>query len=58
MLVFAFAAEGAQPAVARGGGGPPAWTMTLNYCRETVANKGITDVTNSSRKSRSALLTR
>jgi hypothetical protein len=45
MLVFAFAAEGAQPAVARGGGGPPAWTMTLNYCRETVANKGITDVT-------------
>jgi hypothetical protein len=44
MLVFAFAG-GAQPAVARGGGGPPGWTMTLNYCRETVANKGITDVT-------------
>jgi hypothetical protein len=45
MLVFAFAAESAQPVFARGGGGPPAWTMTLNYCRETVANKGITDVT-------------
>jgi hypothetical protein len=44
MLVFAFAG-GAQPALARGGGGPPAWTMTVNYCRETVANKGITDVT-------------
>jgi hypothetical protein len=25
--------------------GRPGWTMTLNYCRETVANKGITDVT-------------
>ena len=45
MLVFAFAAGGAQPAFARGGGGPPGWTMTLNYCRETVTNKGITDVT-------------
>jgi hypothetical protein len=44
MLVFAFAG-GAQPALARGGGGPPAWTMTVNCCRETVANKGITDVT-------------
>ena len=21
------------------------WTMTLNYCREMVVNKGITDVT-------------
>src|ERR1700733_1110851 len=27
------------------GGGPPGWTMTLNYCRKTVTNKGITDVT-------------
>ena len=45
MFVFAFAAGGAQPALARGGGGPPGWTMTLNYCRETVTNKGITDVT-------------
>ena len=45
MFVFAFAAEGAQPALARGGGGPPGWTMTLSYCRETVTNKGITDVT-------------
>ena len=44
MLVFTFAG-GAQPALARGGGGPPGWTMTLNYCRETVTNKGITDVT-------------
>ena len=45
MFLFAFAAEGAQPALARGGGGPPGWTMTLSYCRETVTNKGITDVT-------------
>jgi hypothetical protein len=45
MLVFAFAGGGAQPVFARGGGGPPGWTMTLNYCRETVTNKGITDVT-------------
>jgi hypothetical protein len=43
VLVFAFAAGGGQPAFARGGGGPPGWTMTLNYCRETVANKGVTD---------------
>jgi hypothetical protein len=27
------------------GGGPPVWTMTLNYCREVVVKKGITDVT-------------
>ena len=45
VLALAFAAGGAQPALARGGGGPPGWTMTLNYCRETVTNKGITDVT-------------
>jgi hypothetical protein len=45
MVVLALAAGGAQPALARGGGGPPGWTMTLSYCRETVTNKGITDVT-------------
>jgi hypothetical protein len=44
-LVLVFAAGDVQPALARGGGGPPGWTMTLNYCRETVTNKGITDVT-------------
>jgi hypothetical protein len=44
-LVFAIGAGGAQPAFARGGGGPPGWTMTLSYCRETVTNKGITDPT-------------
>jgi hypothetical protein len=44
-LVFAFAAGADGLAHARGGGGPPGWTMTLSYCRETVANKGITDVT-------------
>jgi hypothetical protein len=44
MLVFAFAAAGARPAFARGGG-PPGWTMTLSYCRETVTNKGVTDAT-------------
>jgi hypothetical protein len=38
-------AAGALPAHAMGGGGPPVWTMTLNYCRQTVANKGVTDVT-------------
>jgi len=27
-----------------GGGGPPVRTMTLNYCREMVVNKGITDI--------------
>ncbi len=45
MFVLAFAAGGAHSALAMGGGGPPAWTMTLNYCRETVANKGIVDPT-------------
>jgi hypothetical protein len=45
VLVFAFAVGGLVLAFARGGGGPPGWTMTLNYCRETVTNKGITDVT-------------
>ena len=44
-IVFALAAVGTHPARAMGGGGPPAWTMTLNYCRETVANKGVTDPT-------------
>jgi hypothetical protein len=44
MFVFALAVGGAQPVLARGGGGPPGWTMTLSYCRETVTNKGITDV--------------
>jgi hypothetical protein len=37
-------AAGPQPALARGGAGPPVWTMTLNYCREMVTNKGITNV--------------
>jgi hypothetical protein len=39
------AAAFARPAFAHGGGGPPVWTMTLNYCREVVVKKGITDVT-------------
>ena len=37
-------AAGAAPAHAMGGGGPPVWTMTLNYCRQTVASKGIAGV--------------
>ncbi|MGO9419924.1 hypothetical protein [Roseiarcus sp.] len=45
VYVVLIVAAGALPAHAMGGGGPPAWTMTLNYCRQTVANKGITDVT-------------
>jgi len=36
--------SGVGPAHAMGGAGPPGWSMTLNYCRQTVANKGITDV--------------
>ena len=38
-------AGGAQPKLARGGAGPPGWTMTLNCYRETVANKRVCDVT-------------
>ena len=44
-LVSATFADAVSPALARAGGGPSGWTMTLNYCRETVANKDITDVT-------------
>jgi hypothetical protein len=43
-LAFSLVALAVPPALARGGGGPPVWTMTLNYCRQTVVNKGITDV--------------
>jgi hypothetical protein len=43
-LIVAGELAGIQAALARGGGGPPASTMTLNYCRQTVYNKGITDV--------------
>ena len=32
------------PVLAMGGGGPPVSSMTQNYCREMVVNKGITDV--------------
>ena len=45
VLAFAIGAGTVWPALAMGGGGPPVWTMTLSYCRETVTNKGITDVT-------------
>ncbi len=38
-------AASVQPVHAMGGGGPPGWTLPLNYCRETVANKGVTDPT-------------
>jgi hypothetical protein len=44
-LVLALVAGAVRPVLARGGGGPRVWTMTLNYCREMVVNKGITDVT-------------
>ena len=44
-LVLALVAGAVRTVLARGGGGPPVWTMTLNYCREMVVNKGITDVT-------------
>ena len=42
--MVALLATGAESAYGMGGAGPPAWTMTLNYCRQTVTNKGITDV--------------
>ena len=42
-LLFLISA-GVQPARAMGGGGPPGWVTLLAYCRQTVANKGITDV--------------
>ena len=45
VLAFASVAGTASLALAMGGGGPPVSTTTANYCRETVANKGITDVT-------------
>ena len=45
VIVAGGVAAGSQLALARGGAGPPVWTMTLNYCRQTVYNKGITDVT-------------
>jgi hypothetical protein len=44
LLGLSMASASLQPAFARGGGGPPVWTMTLNYCREMVTNKGITNV--------------
>ena len=43
VVIFAVVVRDGEPALARGGGGPPGWAMTLNYCRETVTNKGITD---------------
>jgi hypothetical protein len=45
LIVAGGVAASSQSALARGGGGPPVWTMTLSYCRQTVYNKGITDVT-------------
>jgi len=44
IVCAAFLIASAAPAHAMGGAGPPGWTMTLNYCRHTVANKGIADV--------------
>jgi hypothetical protein len=44
VLAFAIAAAGLQPALARGGGGPPVSLMTRQYCTEMVVNKGITEI--------------
>jgi hypothetical protein len=44
LIVAGEVAASIQSALARGGGGPPVGTMTLNYCRETVYNKGVTGV--------------
>jgi hypothetical protein len=43
LIVAGEVAAGVQPALSRGGG-PPVWTMTLTYCRQTLYNKGVTDV--------------
>lgn len=43
-LMVSVVLESVQPVLAMGGGGPPVWTMTQNYCRETVFNKGVTGV--------------
>jgi hypothetical protein len=43
-LALSIVSATVQPVFAHGGGGPPVWTMTLNYCREMVVKKGITDV--------------
>ena len=45
LLFTLFAAGSLQPALAMGGAGPPVSSMTANYCRQTVYNKGITDIT-------------
>ncbi len=45
LLAFSIVAGGFHPVFARGGGGPPVAMMTENYCRETVYNTGIMDVT-------------
>ncbi len=45
LIVVGGVVASVQPALARGGGSPPAWTMTLNYCRQTVYNKRVADVT-------------
>ena len=41
-LGVTIAAAGAESVLAMGGGGPPVSSMTANYCRETVYNRGIT----------------
>ena len=40
-LALSITAGSAQPVLAMGGGGPPVWKMTQDYCREMVVNKGI-----------------
>jgi hypothetical protein len=45
LLAFSIVAGSFHPVFAMGGGGPPVAMMTVNYCRETVYNRGITDVT-------------
>ena len=55
MVVLSTAGGSVQPVLAMGGGGPHVSQMTVNYCREMVVNKGITDITRfSSKKSQNA----
>jgi hypothetical protein len=45
LLGLSIVVGGAQPVLARGGGGPPVSSMTKQYCTEQVVNKGILDIT-------------
>ena len=49
-LALSITAGSAQPVLAMGGGGPPGWKMTENYCREMVVNRTLPTSPGSNRK--------